>query len=78
MECEKNMTLVDQKIQAETPGDWREVIASAQVKRSSFRVVECTTEVFKTWGNALKGNYSKTFAAPTRLIRQLVLKTENT
>ena len=78
MECDKNVALINNKTPAETPRDWREAIANARVKPSPFQLVECTNDLFKQWGKALTGNYSKKFSAETRPIRQLIFKAENT
>ncbi|KAJ8871631.1 hypothetical protein PR048_027958 [Dryococelus australis] len=74
MECDKNAALISQKTPAETPGDWREAIASARVKPSPFQVVKCQTGMFRAWEKALNQNYSKKFAAETRPIKQLIFK----
>lgn len=71
MECDKNMALINQRYPAETPGDWRDAISSARVNPSAYNVIECTREMFKAWGSALHENYTKTFATPTRPIKQM-------
>lgn len=69
MECDRMMALINQKTPAETPEDWQEAIINFIVKPSPFQVVNCTTDLFKGWKNALEANYSKKFSAATRPIR---------
>ncbi|KAJ8890651.1 hypothetical protein PR048_010160 [Dryococelus australis] len=53
MECDKNVALISQKTPAETPGDWREAIASARVKPIPSQVVKYQQRTLKQF-NAVK------------------------
>lgn len=78
MECDKNVALINQKTPAETPEDWRNAIVSARVKPSPFNVVECTKDMFYSWGKCFSAKYQPKFKAETRPIKQLIFRAENT
>lgn len=74
MKCDKSMAFINQKTTAEILEDWRETIE----KPSPFHVVECTTDMFKVWGNALQEKYINNFTSSISSIREIVFNAENT
>lgn len=71
LECDRDMGLINQKSYVETPSDWREVIENSRKKPSPYNVIDCKTELFKSWTDFLKPTYIMKCPFQTRQIRCL-------
>lgn len=69
LECDRDMSLIQQKSYVEVPDEWREVIRNSREKPSPYIVVDCKREMFKGWTDFLKPKYQRQCPMPTRPIR---------
>lgn len=69
MECDKNMSFINQKANVELPEEWREVIRNSRTKPTPFGVINCDQTLFKSWSNFLKPFYKPKCPFPTRAVR---------
>ncbi|KAG5885348.1 hypothetical protein JTB14_014366 [Gonioctena quinquepunctata] len=77
LECDRDMSLINQKAYTEVPDDWREVIRDSRVKPTPFTVIDCGRELeFVNWTEHLSGYYKNKCPFPTRPIRLLQIKNE--
>lgn len=71
LECDRDMSLINQRSYVEVPEEWRCVIRNSRLKPSPFTVIDCKQDMFKAWTNFLKPMYKQTCPMPTRPIRCL-------
>lgn len=77
LECDRDMSLVNQKTITEMPEDWREVLRNSRKKSPPFLVIDCSQEIrFETWTQYLSTLYCPKCPFPTRPVR--ILKFEAT
>lgn len=73
LECDRNMSFINQKSYAETPNEWRGIIENSRVKPSPFQVVDCKQDFFQAWTKYLTPLYRKKCPMPTRPVRCLYI-----
>ena len=71
LECDRDLSLINQKSCVEVPEELREVIRNSHTKQSSFIVTDYKQEMFKAWTNFLKPMYQMKCPLSTRPIRCL-------
>ena len=71
MECDMDMSRVDQKAKVELPSEWNQVIQQARKSPKPFNVIPMTGERFYKFGEALKPQFRATCPFPTRPVRIL-------
>jgi len=78
LECDRDMSLVNQKAYTEVPNDWRDVIRNSRQKPTPFMVLDCEKEVeFLNWSDYFIDKYPKKNPIPTRPLRVLEVRKEN-
>lgn len=78
LECDRNMSLINQKTYTETPDDWREEFKSCRVKPNPFQVIDCGQNFeFLNWTAFLSSLYAAKCPFPTRPVRMLKVENEN-
>nr|CAI5846110.1 unnamed protein product [Callosobruchus analis] len=45
IECDRYMSLVNQKAETQVPDDWREELGNCRVKPTLFEVIDCLTQI---------------------------------
>lgn len=72
LECDKNMSLVNQKSVVELPSQWNEVLQNSRNKPRPFKVISCDNqEIFRSWTTFLSPLYVKQCPFKTRPVRKL-------
>lgn len=70
LECDKNMGLINQKLNAEVPSDWVQIFQEARIKPSPFQVVSADKKIFRKWTSHLERIYNKKAQFHSRPIRE--------
>ena len=77
-ECDRNMSLVNQKAYTEMPDDWNDEWRKCRVKPTPFQVIDCGKNFdFHNWSTFLSPLYPTKCPFPTRPIRMLKFCFEN-
>lgn len=72
LECDRNMSLVNQKAYTEVPEDWRDELRNCRLKPTPFEVIDCSKNFdFEDWTTFLSPLYPTKCPFPTRPIRML-------
>lgn len=78
LECDRNMSLINQKTYTETPEDWREEFRNCRVKPHPFEVIDCGDDFnFHNWTAYLSSLYPAKCPFPTRPIRMVKFEAEH-
>lgn len=77
MECDRNMSLINQKSPCEVPEDWVNVIQNARVKPSPFQVFSVDYPFFRDWNSFLAPHYMKKNPIATRPVREILFQSEH-
>lgn len=77
MDCDRNMTIINQKSPCEVPEDWINVVQNARVKPSPFQAVDIDYTFFRDWNSFLEPHYMKKNPIATRPVREIVFKSEH-
>ena len=77
LECDKNMSLIKAKTDAEIPSEWWSVFRAARENPSPFIVHECKQNDFFNFSALLKPSYKRNCPFPTRPVREIWFDSEN-
>ncbi|GFO32007.1 vitamin B12-dependent ribonucleotide reductase [Plakobranchus ocellatus] len=76
MECDRDLALVNKKVDAEVPSDWMEEFDRARTKPSPYNVIHSCQEDFFAMANFLKPAFKALCPIQTRPIRELVISAQ--
>nr|CAI5820789.1 unnamed protein product [Callosobruchus analis] len=78
LQCDRDISLVNQKAETEVPDDWREELRNCRVKPTPFEVIDCGKNFdFQNWGTFLLLAYPNKCPFATRPIRMLMFCNQN-
>jgi hypothetical protein len=71
MECDRDMSIINQKAPCEVPDDWNKVFAEARENPLPYKVFPCTQDIFYKYSEFFHDKYKPKCPFPTRDIRVL-------
>ncbi|GFS23602.1 hypothetical protein ElyMa_001643800 [Elysia marginata] len=77
MECDRDLSMVNKRRQAETQQHWVEEFQAARKRPSPFNTIEMGQEDFFSYTEYLKPLFKQTCPVPTRPIREILFYSQN-